>query len=92
LAGVDDKVRAFLEEFHGAVMATIRADGSAHVARVGIGLYEGKLWSSATQTRVRTKHLRRDRVARCSCSGGILSTGWVWIARSKSSMATTLRC
>lgn len=61
---MDDKVRAFLEDYHAAIMATTRADGSPHVARVGVGLYEGKLWSSATQTRVRTKHLRRD--PRCS--------------------------
>ena len=29
-----------------------------------MGLLDGKLWSSATQDRVRTKHLRRD--PRCS--------------------------
>jgi PPOX class probable F420-dependent enzyme len=27
---------------------------------VGVGLVDGKLWSSGTQDRVRTKHLRRD--------------------------------
>lgn len=73
---MDDKVRAFLDEYHGAVMATIRPDGSTHVARVAVGLYEGKLWGSATQTRVRTKHLRRD--PRCS----LLVLGkdpWHWL-------------
>ena len=30
------------------------------MARIGVGLVDGKLWSSATQTRLRTKHLRRD--------------------------------
>jgi hypothetical protein len=27
---------------------------------VGVGLVDGKLWSSGTQGRLRTKHLRRD--------------------------------
>ncbi len=57
---MDDKVRSFLEQNHGAVMTTLRRDGTPHVARVGVGLVDGKLQSSATQTRVRTKHLRRD--------------------------------
>jgi PPOX class probable F420-dependent enzyme len=57
---VDDKVRAFLEEHHRAVQATIKPDGQPHVARIGIGLVDGKLWSSATQDRVRTGYLRKD--------------------------------
>ena len=57
---MDDKVRAFLEENHSAVMTTTKSDGMPHVAMIGVGLVDGKLWSSATQTRVRTKHLRRD--------------------------------
>lgn len=55
-----DKVREFLEKHHGAVMATTKKDGLPHLARVDVGLIDGKLWSSGTQTRVRTKHLRRD--------------------------------
>ena len=57
---MDDKVRGFLEEHHDAVMTTTKKDGAPHVARIGLGLVDGKLWSSGTQTRVRTKHLRRD--------------------------------
>ncbi|HEV2755314.1 MAG TPA: PPOX class F420-dependent oxidoreductase [Actinomycetota bacterium] len=57
---MDDKVREFLEKHHGAVVATIKKDGTPHVARIDVGLMDGKLWSSGTQTRVRTKHLRRD--------------------------------
>ncbi len=57
---MDDKVRDFLEEHHDAVMTTTKKDGMPHVARIGVGLVDGKLWSSGTQTRVRTKHLRRD--------------------------------
>lgn len=57
---MDDSVRTFLEQNHAAVMTTTKADGMPHVAMIGVGLVEGKLWSSGTQTRVRTKHLRRD--------------------------------
>ena len=57
---MDDNVRAFLEQNHSAVMTTTKADGMPHVAMVGVGLVDGKLWSSGTHDRVRTKHLRRD--------------------------------
>lgn len=73
---MDQKARAFLDEHHSAVQATTRKDGSPHVARIGVGLVDGKLWSSATQGRVRTGHLRRD--PRCS----LLVLGkdpWHWL-------------
>ena len=57
---MDDRVGSFLDKNHSAVMATIKTDGRPHVARIACGLVEGKLWSSGTQTRVRTKFLRRD--------------------------------
>ena len=57
---MDDRVRAFLEENHAAAMITLRPNGTPHAARVGVGLIDGKIWSSGTQQRVRTKHLRRD--------------------------------
>ncbi len=57
---MEDNVREFLETNHHAVMTTLRKDGTPHVARMDVGLVDGKLWSSGTQTRVRTKHLRRD--------------------------------
>ena len=57
---MDDKVRAFLDRHHGAVMATVKKDGRPHVARVGVSLVDGKLWSSGTKTRLRTRNLRRD--------------------------------
>jgi PPOX class probable F420-dependent enzyme len=57
---VDAKVRDFLEHHHAAVMTTLKSDGTPHVARVGVGLVEGKLWSSSTRTRVRNEHLQRD--------------------------------
>lgn len=41
-------------------MITHRSDGTTHAVRVGVGLVDRRIWSSGTQTRVRTKHLRRD--------------------------------
>ncbi|MDP9067344.1 MAG: PPOX class F420-dependent oxidoreductase [Actinomycetota bacterium] len=57
---MDPKVEAFLNEHHDAVMTTTKRDGRPHVARISVGLVEGRLWSSGTQDRIRTKHLRRD--------------------------------
>jgi PPOX class probable F420-dependent enzyme len=55
-----DAHTTFLEKNHGAAMITLRADGTAHSVRVGVALVDGKLWSSGTQNRARTKHVRRD--------------------------------
>ena len=55
-----DKERAFLEKNHSAAMITVAADGVPKVARVGVALVDGKLWSSGTADRVRTGRLRRD--------------------------------
>jgi PPOX class probable F420-dependent enzyme len=52
--------RAFLETVRAAVMITLRRDGTPHAVRVGIALVDGKLWSSGTQDRARTRYLRRD--------------------------------
>ena len=57
---MDEKVRSFLQSNHAAVMTTLKADGTPHVARVAVGMVDGKLWSSGTETRLRTGHLRRD--------------------------------
>ena len=60
---MDDRVKKFLEHHHSAVMTTLKKDGSPHSVMVGVGLVDGKLWSSGTRTRVRTGHLRRDNRA-----------------------------
>ena len=57
---VDQQIESFIKLNQAAAMTTLRRDGSAHTVRVGVGIVGGKLWSSGTQTRVRTKHLRRD--------------------------------
>jgi PPOX class probable F420-dependent enzyme len=73
---MDDKVRKFLEEHHQAIMTTTKKDGMPHVAKVGVGLVDGKLWSSGTQDRVRTGHLRRD--PRCALMV-LGSNPWEWM-------------
>jgi pyridoxamine 5'-phosphate oxidase-like protein len=58
--GLTEKELAFLEQQHSAAMVTLRPDGSPHVVRVGAALVDGKVWSSGTQRRARTRHVRRD--------------------------------
>ncbi len=73
---MDDRVTTFLEKYHGAVMTTLKRDGMPHVARVGIGLVDGRLWSSGTQQRVRTGHVRRDP----RCTLFVMSDSpWRWV-------------
>jgi hypothetical protein len=57
---LSDQARAFLEAARSAAMITLRRDGSAHAVRVGVALVDGKIWSSGTADRVRTRHVRRD--------------------------------
>jgi uncharacterized pyridoxamine 5'-phosphate oxidase family protein len=57
---MDDAAIAFLEKNHSAAMTTLRRNGTPHSVRIGLALVDGKIWSSSTQDRVRTKHLRRD--------------------------------
>src|SRR5438270_11730201 len=57
---MDDKILEFLEKTHTGSMITVRPNGSAHVARVTIGLVDGKVWSTGNKDRVRTKHLRTN--------------------------------
>ena len=73
---MDDKVREFLEDHHDAVQTTVKKDGTPHVARIGIGLVDGKLWSSATQDRARTKNLRRDPRSTLMVMG---DNRWEWM-------------
>jgi PPOX class probable F420-dependent enzyme len=57
---MDPKVQAFLENTSSAAMITLKRDGTPVAVRVGITLVDGKLWSSGTEDRKRTGHLRRD--------------------------------
>ena len=50
----------YLAHNHSAAMITVAADGIAKAARVGIVMVNGKIWSSGTKTRARTRRLRLD--------------------------------
>jgi PPOX class probable F420-dependent enzyme len=74
---MDEHVSKFLQSNHSAIMATLKKDGTPHVARVGVGLVDGTLQSSGTRTRVRTAHLRRDpRATLCILSN---DNRWAWL-------------
>src|SRR5439155_1314089 len=51
---MDERVAAFIDQNPSAAMVTLRADGTSHTARVGVGVVDGKIWSSGTQSRLRT--------------------------------------
>jgi hypothetical protein len=55
----DDEVE-FLRQNRSAAMVTVGTDGFAKAVRIGVALVDGKLWSSGTHQRSRTKRLLRD--------------------------------
>jgi PPOX class probable F420-dependent enzyme len=57
---MDERVQQFLTRHRSAVMVTLKPDGTPHVARIVVGVVDGKLWSSGTRTRTRTKYVRHD--------------------------------
>ncbi len=67
---------SYLEKHQSAAMITQSRDGIPRVARVSVGLVEGKLWSSGTHDRVRTARLRRD--SRCTLF--VFDAGWSWLS------------
>jgi PPOX class probable F420-dependent enzyme len=66
----------FLTNNHSAAMITVGRDGTPKVARVGVALVDGKLWSSGTADRVRTGRLRRDP----HCTLYVYDSGYAWLA------------
>lgn len=62
-----EAARRFLEENHRAVLATRRGDGGLQLSPVIVTLDdEGRAVVSATETRIKTRNLRRDpRAALC---------------------------
>ena len=64
--------RAFLEVNHRAVMATVDDRGRPHAVPVLCALIDGRLWSSGTDLRLRTRHL----AARPSASLTVLGQGF----------------
>jgi PPOX class probable F420-dependent enzyme len=54
---LSEQQRAFLEANHSAVMATVDDRGRPHAVPVLCALIDGRLWSSGTDLRARTRHL-----------------------------------
>ena len=57
---LDEKATAFINANRDAAMSALRRDGTPHVTRIVAGLVDGVLLSSATESRLRTRLLRRD--------------------------------
>ena len=76
---MDANVRAYLDKNHAASMITLRKNGSPHAVRVGIDLHGDKIWSSGTQTRLRTRHLRRDPRSTLFVFDAQEAGGWRWL-------------
>lgn len=57
---MNERELEFVAQHQSAAMTTVRKDGSPHTVRVGVAVIDGRIWSSGTQTRLRTKHLRHD--------------------------------
>lgn len=55
-----DAQQDFVRQNTAAAMTTLGRDGTPHSVRVNVGLVDGKLWSSSTADRSRTRNLRRD--------------------------------
>lgn len=75
---MDERVENFLNQNHLSVMTTLKRDGTPHSVMVSVGLVDGRIWSSGTLTRVRTKHLRRNsRAVLCVLNR---DNPWSWLA------------
>jgi hypothetical protein len=55
-----DSQLEFIEHNPGAAMITIGADGMPKAVRVGVAVVDGRLRSSGTEGRIRTRRLRDD--------------------------------
>jgi PPOX class probable F420-dependent enzyme len=72
-----DQHRAFLATHRTAAMVTVGRDGFPKPARVGVALLGDRLLSSATESRVRTRRLRRD--PRCTLFVFDAAASWLGI-------------
>jgi hypothetical protein len=73
---LSDQELAFLADHHSAAMITVTPGGVAKVARVGVALVDGKLWSSGTADRVRTRRLRGNP----RCTLYVHDQAWAFLA------------
>jgi len=57
---MEDKLVRFVLGNPDAAMVTHRADGTSHMARIEVGLVDGRLWGTGSSKLIRTRNLRRD--------------------------------
>jgi hypothetical protein len=57
---LSEEQQRFLDSNHSAAMIVPRSTGAPHAVRVATAVVGGKIWSSGTQDRLRTRLLRRD--------------------------------
>lgn len=69
---LSDTQKEFLKSNRSAAMITIGPDGMPKAVRVGVALVDGRLWSSGTADRVRTRRLRKDP----RCTLFVFAEGW----------------
>jgi Pyridoxamine 5'-phosphate oxidase len=75
VTGLSEKEIEFLNNNRTAAMITVDSTGVARTARVGVALVDGRLWSSGTQDRVRTRRLRIDP----RCTLFVFSNSFNWL-------------
>ena len=72
--------RAFLEVNHRAVMATVDDRGRPHAVPVLCALIDGRLWSSGTDLRVRTRYLAARPFASLTVLGQGFGGEWLTVS------------
>jgi hypothetical protein len=65
----------FLDQHHSAAMITVGTGGMVKAVRVGVALVDGKLWSSGTADRVRTRRLRENP----QCTLFVFDSAFAWL-------------
>lgn len=76
---LSDRQRAFLEANHSAVMATVDGRGRPHAVPVLCALVDGRLWSSGTDLRVRTRYLAARPYASLTVLGQGFWGAWLTV-------------
>jgi hypothetical protein len=65
----------FLDQHHSAAMITVGTGSTVKAVRVGVALVDGKLWSSGTSDRVRTRRLRENP----QCTLFVFDSAFAWL-------------
>jgi Pyridoxamine 5'-phosphate oxidase len=66
---------SFLDQHHSAAMITVGTGGTVKAVRVGVAFVDGKLWSSGTSDRVRTRRLRENP----QCTLFVFDSAFAWL-------------